>query len=790
MSDFATGAQKRIVTLRAAFCRFSAIVFLFISAVCAVVPSDAVAQDYTFSSVAIDGNLRVDSATILTYMGIARGQTLSQGELNAAYQNLVGSGLFETVEIEPRGNTLAIKVVEYPTINQISIEGNKRIKDDALFTVVRSQPRLVFNPTLAEQDAASLVEAYEIGGRLSATVTPRIIRRSENRVDLVFEVTEAQTVDIERLTFVGNRAYSDKRLRRLLGTKQAGIFRTFVKSDTFVADRIEYDKQVLTEFYTARGFVDFEAVSVTSELSRERDGIFVTFRIKEGQQFSFGALTVSSEFANIDPATYQRLIKIKSGKEFSPARIEAAIIRMENKALKDGHDFVRVEPVVVRNDRTRTLDVEFALVRGPRVFVERIDIEGNTTTLDRVVRQQFRAVEGDPFNPREIAQSAERIRALGYFEDAEVNTREGSSADNVIVDVDVVETTTGSLNLGVSYSTNDGPGLNLGYRQTNLLGRGQIFSFDISTVAEEKSFNLSFAEPYLYGRDLRFDIDLGRITTNNTTQLYRTTRDSISPAIEFPVSERGRLGLRYRFIDTLLYDTSADSSRLVTKDAGERSDNVFGYFYTFDSRRSKIDEDYSYVLRFGQNFGFNDDDPFMRATLLGGVESNIFDGLVTVRAIVEAGAFKTYKGGQSKITDRYAQSTRKMRGFENFGTGPRDLNATNQDALGGNLFTVLRLEADFPIGLPEEYGITGGLFFDVGSIWDLDDTAGGQADDPACNAPTACLVDDAFHLRSAVGFALYWNTPLGPLRFNFTKAIKKEVYDVEQPFELTVTTTF
>ncbi|MEH6833956.1 MULTISPECIES: outer membrane protein assembly factor BamA [Falsihalocynthiibacter] len=788
MSDFATDAFKSIVTLKRALCRVSAFLFLFISAVCTVVPSGAEAQDYTFSSFSIDGNLRVDSATIMTYMGIVQGQTLSAGELNAAYQNLVGSGLFESVEINPRGNTLGVKVVEYPTINQISIEGNKRIKDDALFTVVRSQPRLVFNPTVAEQDAASLVEAYEIGGRLAATVTPRIIRRSENRVDLVFEVTEGQTVDIERLTFVGNRAYSDTRLRRLLGTKQAGIFRTFVKSDTFVADRIEFDKQVLTEFYTARGFVDFEAVSVTSELSRERDGIFVTFRIKEGQQFSFGNLTVSSEFANIDPAKYQRLIKIKSGKDFSPARIEAAILRMENKALKDGHDFVRVDPQIVRNDRTRTLDVEFALVRGPRIFIERIDIEGNTTTLDRVVRQQFRAVEGDPFNPREIAQSAERVRALGYFEDAEVNTREGSTSDNVIVDVDVVETTTGSLNLGVAYSTNDGPGLNLGYTQTNLLGRGQTFSFEISTVSDENSVNVAFSEPYLYGRDLRFDIDLGRITTSNTTQQYDTTRDTISPSIDFPVSERGRLGLRYRFLDTSLYNSSIDNSRLVNADVGERSDNVLGYFYTFDSRRSKIDEDYSYVLRFGQNFGYIDDDPFMRATLLAGAETNALDGLVTLRAIVEAGSYTVYNGGKSRITDRYSQTTRKMRGFENFGTGPRDLNAVNQDSLGGNLFSVLRLEADFPIGLPEEYGISAGLFFDVGSIWGLDDTAGGPTD-AACPV-TDCTVDDAFHLRSVVGFAVYWNTPLGPLRFNFTKAIKKEVYDVEQPFELTVTTRF
>ncbi|WP_380052175.1 outer membrane protein assembly factor BamA [Falsihalocynthiibacter sp. SS001] len=788
MSNFTAGAPGSIATFGRAVRQFLAVFLLILTTALIATPQAAKAQDYRFKSVNIDGNVRVDSATIINYLGIQSGQSLSGGELNAAYQNLIGSGLFESAEITPRGNVLDVRVVEYPTVNRIAIEGNKRLKDDALFTVVRSQPRLVYNPTLAEQDAAALVEAYEVGGRLAATVTPKIIRRSDNRVDLVFEVTEGKVVDVERLRFVGNRAFSDRRLRSVLETKQAGLFRTFVKSDTFVADRIEFDKQSLTDFYTARGFVDFQTVSVASELARERDGVFLTFRIQEGQQFSFGRFAVTSEIPNLNPAPYQRLIKIRSGRSFNPAYIDAAITRMENKALKDGLDFVRVEPRVIRNARERTIDVNFVLVRGPRVFVERIDIEGNTTTLDRVVRQQFRSVEGDPFNPREISHSADRIRALGYFEDVQVETREGSSPDRVIVDVDVEETTTGALTLGLAYSTNDGPGINLGYTQTNLLGRGQTLSFNINTVAEEQSYVFGFTEPFLFGRDLKFDADIGHRTTTNSTQQYKTVRDTFSPSIEFPLSERGRLGLRYRILNTKLSETSPDSSRLVTKDEGERLDNSFGYFYSFDSRRSKIDEDISYVVRFTQNFGFNDTDPFMRATGFMGAQASIFDDLVQVRAIVEGGAVKVYNDGETKITDRFAQNTRIMRGFENFGVGPRDLNAPNQDSLGGNFFAVLRLEADFPIGLPEEYGISGGLFLDTGSYWGLDDTAGGPTG-AAC--PVAdCTVDDDFYLRSVIGFALYWDTPLGPLRFNFTKALKKKDYDVEEPFELTISTKF
>jgi outer membrane protein insertion porin family len=299
---------------------------------------------------------------------------------------------------------------------------------------------------------------------------------------------------------------------------------------------------------------------------------------------------------------------------------------------------------------------------------------------------------------------------------------------------------------------------------------------------------LSFSEPYLFGRDLKFSAEVGRKTTTNATQNYRQQRDTLSPAIDFPISDRGRLGLRYRYTNMEISETSADSSVLITGDEGARQDHSLGYYYTFDSRRNKIEEDYAYVFQFRQDFGLSDTDPYMRATALAGAETSLFDDYVQVRAVVEGGFVKAFNSGNTRVYDRFNSSTSAIRGFENFGIGPRDLNADNKDPLGGNMFAVLRLEADFPIGIPEEYGISGGVFFDAGSYWGLDNTAGGPTG-AAC--PVAdCTVDDSFKLRSVVGFALYWSTPIGPLRFNFTKAIKKESYDVEQPFELTISTKF
>ncbi len=273
----------------------------------------------------------------------------------------------------------------------------------------------------------SIAEAYRVSSRLAATITPKIIRRSDNRVDLVFEITEGKVAEIERLSFVGNKAFTDRRLRQVLETKQAGFLRTFIKKDSYVPERLELDKAVLTEFYKSRGYIDFQVLDASADFSRERDASFVTFTVREGLPHDIGAVTVVSEVEGIDAAEFEAVTKIKTGQTYSPLLIDNNITRMETLALKKGLNFVRVEPRITRDERGQVVDIEFAIVRGERIFVERIDIEGNATTLDQVVRRQFATVEGDPFNPREIRQSAERIRALGFFSDAQVNAEPGSA---------------------------------------------------------------------------------------------------------------------------------------------------------------------------------------------------------------------------------------------------------------------------------------------------------------------------------------------------------------------------
>lgn len=762
----------------------TAALFLVFSSLATGFFHPAAAQEFRFGAVQVEGNERIEQGTILSYAGIARGQAVSAAELNDAYQRVLGSGLFESVSLEPRGGTLVIRVTEFPTINVIRFEGNRRIDDDAMAAIIGSQERRVYSPAQAEADAAAITAAYLQAGRLAATVTPRIIERSGGRVDLVFEVREGRVVEIERISFQGNRNFSDRRLRRVLDTKQAGLLRQFIQRDTFIADRIEFDKQLLRDFYSARGFVDFQVLSSTPELTRERDGFFVTFTLREGQQFRFGEITTTSSLSEIDPQEFQDVIRVRRGVTFTPTLIENTITRMENLALQKGLNFIRVEPRITRNDRDLTLDVEFAVERGPRVFVERIDIEGNTETLDRVIRRQFRTVEGDPFNPREIRAAAERIRALGFFAQADVNAAPGSSDDQVIVDVNVEEQPTGSLSFGLSFSATTGAGVAVSFSESNFLGRGQFFGLTLDTSSSNSRSSFTFREPAFLGRDLTFGITASYTeaesgSTNNTT--YDTRIATFSPSIGFPMGENSRLALRYRFSDENVTNVDPGSSILIRNDLGSRTTSEIGYTYSYDTRRTGLNTTAGVLLQFSQDFsGLGGDNEYIRTTALVSAQRTILNEEVTLRAEFEGGALHMING-DSRVIDRFFGNG-KIRGFEPNGIGPRDFAVAGQDALGGNIFAVARFEAEFPLGLPEEYGLSGGLFLDVGSVWSLDNVNGGPSGGD--------IVDDSFNLRSSIGFSLFWTTPLGPLRFNFSQPLLDEPGDLIQNFDLTVSTRF
>ena len=746
------------------------------------VASPAVAQNLNFSTVSVEGNQRIETETILTFLGFGRGETVTEGAFNDAAQRIRATGLFESVDVVPQGNTLVIRVQEFPTINRIAFEGNARIRDEELAAAVNSQSRRVYSPTQAEADTAAIAQVYADQGRLNATVAPRIIERSDNRVDLIFEVFEGGLTEVERISFVGNRSFGENRLRRVLETKQAGLLRAIIGKDTFIADRVAFDRQVLTDFYQSRGYVDFQVQNVDVSLTRERDAYLITFNVQEGQQFEFGNITVTSEVTGADPADYENAMRLRTGVTYSPELIERDITRLELLALRNGLDFVRVDPRVTRNDRTLTLDVEFALVNGPRIFVERIDIEGNNTTLDRVVRSRFDVVDGDPFNPRQVRESAARIRALGYFTNVDVDAREGSSPDEVVIDVDVTEGPTGSLSFGGNFSSDNGFSLMANFNQRNFLGRGQALNFEFQGGADNQQFSFGFTEPRLLGRDLSFGFDANYLLTDNQDANFDTTKATFRPRIGFPVSENGRLSLYYAYdyvdirdIDLANVGAALGISILIADDDGSVGTNSLGYSYSFDTRRTGLNPNAGVLFQFGQEFGFGESTYIETTALITG-QTRVLNEEVTLRATLEGG-LTDYTKGESRVTDRYFLGGRTMRGFEPSGIGPRD--KTTGDALGGNAYAVARLEAEFPVGLPEEYGMSGGMFLDYGSVWDIGRSLGDSV-----------VEYNDFTPRTIIGLSIFWDTPIGPLRFNFTEPLDVQPNDVTRSFDVTISTEF
>jgi outer membrane protein insertion porin family len=750
----------------------------------ALVASAAYAQSFRFTEFEVQGNTRVGTDTILATVGVAPGEAVSAGALNDGFQRLQASGLFQRVEIVPQGGRLLILVEEFPTINRISIEGNERLDDERLLELVGSTPRRSYDPAQAERDAEIIAAAYGQAGRLNTVVTPRIIERSGNRVDLVFEVAEARVTEVERISFVGNRAFSDRRLRRVLETSQAGLFRTLIGSDTFVAERIAADERLLSDFYLSRGFADFRLLSAVPELAPSRDAFFVTFQIQEGQQFRFGRVAATTELPGVDLAPYLRELRVRPGDLFTPQALDRQIRRLELLALREGRTFVRATPVFQRNPRTATIDTTFVLERGERLFVERIDIEGNATTLDRVIRREFDTVEGDPFNPRAIRAASDRIRALGYFSEVAVETRPGTAEDRVIVDVDVEEEPTGSLGFGLNYSVEGGAGVAVSFAESNFLGRGQTLRFQVDTGSQNSSSALTFVEPFFLNRDLALSFSVFYREADDDDLTFDTRSVGVRPGLEFPVGEFSRLGAYYSISeDTLDANDTSELSDILADDEGSNITSSVGYTYTYSTIGRGLDPSRGVRLRFGQEFaGLGGDAESVKTVALVEGQRAVANEEVVLNATLEGGALISLGDTQSLQANRFFNRQSIIRGFESAGIGPRDLNA-GDDALGGNRYVAARFEAQFPIGLlPEEYGITGAAFVDAASVWGLDDTDGG----PDGTQP----VDDGFFLNSAVGVGILWDTQIGPLRFNFTRAINARDYDLEQNFDLTIATRF
>lgn len=754
----------------------------------------AMAQGVTsFSRIDVAGNQRIESDTIRVFAGIEPGQAVTPEQLNLAVRRLFDTGLFEDVTVMPEAGRLVITVVENPSINQIAFEGNRSQDDEALGAVIELRSRQAFSVAAAEADAQRIIDAYRTSGRYGAEVTPVIIRLPDNRVNLVFQIVEGRPTRVQRVSFIGNEVFSDNRLRRVIATSQANLLSSVFGSGTYDQDKLELDKEQLRQFYLERGFVDFAVRSATAEILPERNGFFVTFVVTEGPRYNFGEMSVASSVPGLNAADFEPLLAPLLGNGVYNAKlVERVVERISYQAGQAGYAFLDVRPRITRNPQDLTVDIAFELVQGERVFIERIDITGNTRTLDRVIRRQFNVVEGDAFNAREIRNAENRIKALDFFKTVTVGVNEGSAPSRALVTVQVEEKPTGSLNLGGSFSSSEGFAAQISITESNFLGRGQTVSAAFTASSQFTNVDLTFVEPALFDRDLLGGFNIYYRDRNYNETAYKTRDIGFEPRVGFPLSENGRLSLNYFIIQNDIFDVKNDTSRIIQEEAGKQLASGIGATYTYDRRNSPIDPTAGFILTVSQEFaGLGGDATYSKTSGTARAYKSYFDEDLILSATFEAGALFAQDG--SRVTERYVTGGDSFRGFARNGVGPRDVCGFNRwgdctapqetrevdDPLGGNFLSVLRLDASFPLGPLEQYGIYGGVFSDIGSLWGLDEDAGSMG-----------KVDSDFYLRATAGVSLFVQTPFAPLRFNISQPLRKKDYDETENFRFTIATRF
>ena len=725
------------------------------------------------NEIRIEGTQRIEPETVRSYMRINPGDSFDPIRLDKSLKNIFSTGLFADVTLRREGDALIVSVVENPIINRIAFEGNDQLDDDALRAEVALRPRIVFTRTKAQSDAQRLLEIYRRSGRYAATVEPKVIQLPQNRVDLVFEINEGPLTEISAINFIGNREFSDSSLRGEITTSESAFWRILSSTDTYDPDRLSFDRELLRRFYLHEGYADFRVTSVVAELTPDREGFIVTFTLEEGKRYKFGTIGVTTTLRNLDPETLQEHVLAEEEEWYDAKAVEDTVSNLSEAVGNLGYAFVDIRPRADSDPEALTIGINFEIKEGPKVFVERIDILGNNRTLDRVVRREFRLVEGDAFNSAKLRRSRQRVQNLGFFRTVDVQNNPGSSADKTVISVEVEEQSTGDLSFGAGFSTDAGPVGNISIRERNLLGRGQDLRLGFTLSGSDSQLDLSFTEPYFLGRDLAAGFDAFRTTTNKRRRAFELERLGGSLRTGFNYTENLRQVVRYTLEQNTISDVDTDASLLVQEEVGTFLESGFSQELTYDTRDSRFDPREGMVLRLRNDItGLGGDIQYLKSSVGGEYHySFIEDWTISVDA--EVGNIIGL-GQDTLISDRHFVGGNNCRGFQFAGIGPRD--GPTEDPLGAKQFYTGTLALGFPLGLPEEFDIRGRVFTDVCSAWGLDRT-------------NANVLDEETP-RVSVGAGFSWQSPFGPIIIDLGYAVLKEDFDQTELFSFSFGTQF
>lgn len=837
-------------------------------------------------SIRVTGNQRIEPETIASYLVVNAGDRADPQLLDIGLKTLFNTGLFADVSLEMQpDNTLLITVAENPIVNRVILEGNRRVKADKINEEVKLTARSVFTRAKAQADVQRIIEVYRRGGRFAATVTPKITPLEQNRVDVIYEIDEGPKTGVAKINFVGNKNFTSGELRSALLTKESRWWRFFSSNNNYDPDRLEYERDLLRQFYAKNGYADFQVVSAVAELTPDRKDFFITFTVEEGEKYTIGEVKVKTSLAKLDENALENFVPIKPGETYNGERIEKATESITFATGASGYAFVDVQPRLDRNPETRTIDLTFQVNEGPRVYVERINIKGNTRTLDKVVRREIRVAEGDPYNKVLIDRSKARVRALDYFTEVEIEERPGSAPDRTELDVSVEEKATGSFSVGVGVSSTENFIIDFSIEERNLMGRGQFLRFRVQSSSRTRLVDLRFTQPYFLDRNLAAGASLTNQRTNFRESGFIRDRYGAGLNAGFQISEYWRGNVQYQLArdrvnfdrdnfafqtggqvddgtdistlfvpgatvptlmplfvtDTGVITTEPTAQRLLDANGDPQSQyvaftcdllvqafsptcesqgtfvsSIFGYSVGMDSRDDPIDPTRGIRLNFAQSIaGLGGDVNYIRTEASGAYYRRLFAGFIG-KVQLRGGFTEGFAGDPVRLQDRFYEGADSFRGFEVAGVGPRYLTPGTQvttdgrfgQAIGAKIYAIGTVEVKLPLPLPREYGIRASLFSDFGTVGLVDDSSkflnsiafddsngDGIPDfavdiDPTNGQLFVEPVQDDLSLRISAGASVSWDSPFGPVRFDFAKVLRKEFYDRTEGFRFSAGTSF
>lgn len=724
-----------------------------------VTPSE---DTLVISAIEVKGTERIEPSAVENYLGLTTGVKITRADISEGLAKLYATGFFSDVTIEPKGDILQVSVKENPSINEVKFEGNDRIDKEDLEKEIGLKARSIYTRNKVQDDLKRLLEVYRRNGRYSAEIVPKIVPLEQNRVDLIYEINEGPEAKIRHITFIGNEAFSSSTLEKVLSSEEEAWWKFLSNNDKYDSERLNYDQEQLRKFYQDQGYADFKVTSAIAEISPNKDAFYLTFTISEGEQYTFGTVDVQSSLSKINMQDFHESILTDTGDLYNSSDIETSIDNLIQALGDKGFAFVDITPEIKkRADNSRVIDLTYRVKEGPRVYVERINIFGNLRTLDRVIRREFRLSEGDAYSSTKLRRSEQRLNNIGYFEKVAISTHQGSAPDKTIIDVEVLEKSTGEITFGAGFSTTDGPLADVGLTERNFLGRGQSLRLRTTFAARRRQYDIGFTEPYFLGRELEAGFDIYRTTQNvSNNSNFDRTATGFNVHTGYNLSEKLKHSIRYEIEQNNISNIGNDASIYIRQQEGKNTTSLVGQSFIYDGRDNRFSPTSGWYWRINEDIaGLGGNDKFLRHE----VQSEYYIPLAKQWTFAVNGSAGniTGIGKDVGINQRFFLGSKEIRGFGNAGIGPRDVTAG--DALGGNNYYTASSEIRFPLGLPDELGVTGAAFVDAASLFDLDVSGFGIADD---SAP-----------RVSAGVGIAWSSPFGPIRIDFAQAIAKQSYD-------------